>query len=81
MPPIGRRKRASNPQPAESDALPDGALTDTELDALASHGLAAHAIVDGRGTPTMRRLIDLLLFEIGNEIGGRTDRRRASGLN
>ncbi|MDB5647651.1 hypothetical protein [Methylobacterium sp.] len=35
------------------------------LDRLATHCIAARSMIDEVGTPVMRRLIDLLLFEIG----------------
>ncbi len=34
------------------------------LDVLAAHCIAARAVIEETGTPVMRRLIDLLLFEI-----------------
>jgi hypothetical protein len=34
------------------------------LDVLAAHCIAARAVIENAGTPVMRRLIDLLLFEI-----------------
>lgn len=42
--------------------------SDEALDMLAEHCIAARAIVDQHGTPAMRRLIDLLLFEVGSQI-------------
>lgn len=39
--------------------------SDATLDLLANHCIAARTMIDEVGTPVMRRLIDLLLFEIG----------------
>ena len=49
------------------------AASDEVLDSLADHCLAARAIIGERGSPVMRRLIDLLLFEVGVEIAGQLD--------
>ncbi|GJD76385.1 hypothetical protein [Methylobacterium goesingense] len=35
------------------------------LDLLANHCIAARTMIDAVGTPVMRRLVDLLLFEVG----------------
>ncbi|MCJ2037093.1 hypothetical protein [Methylobacterium sp. J-068] len=40
-------------------------LTTVSLDHIATHCIAARAMIEETGTPLMRRLIDLLLFEIG----------------
>ncbi|WP_170249243.1 hypothetical protein [Methylobacterium haplocladii] len=57
-------------------------MNETRLDALVDNCLAAHAIIAEHGTPAMRRLIDLLLFEIGSELGEHGEyRRRGRDLN
>ncbi len=62
----------SAPSIRQLEVVPD----DNALDALLEHCLAVHTIIAERGTPTMRRLIDLLLFEIGSEIGGSVEAGR-----
>lgn len=75
MPPVGRRKSVSQTPPA---GQADDALDDADRDALVDNCLAAHAIIADHGTPTMRRLIDLLLFEIGSAIGELGEGRRGN---
>ncbi|KQP31588.1 hypothetical protein ASF49_09035 [Methylobacterium sp. Leaf104] len=44
------------------------------LDVLAAHCIAARAVIEEAGTPVMRRLIDLLLFEIAVAMADPSDR-------
>jgi hypothetical protein len=51
--------------PSETGAGPTAhSEAEQALDALAVQFIAARAVIDKSGTPMMRRLIDLLLFEI-----------------
>lgn len=45
--------------------LPSSSPANTALDRLADHCITARTMIDEAGTPVMRRLIDILLFEIG----------------
>ncbi|NEU11555.1 hypothetical protein G3T14_05360 [Methylobacterium sp. BTF04] len=57
--------------------LPD----DDPLDALAKHCIVARDLVDEAGTTVMRRLVDLLLFEIGVAIAERDQPEHHPGFS
>lgn len=57
--------------------LADLDLQDDQLDILTHHCVAAREVIDESGTKVMRRLIDLLLFEIGVALAERTETRPA----
>jgi hypothetical protein len=77
MPRTGRRKDSPDGGDGDVHGLSDAAWREAELDDLVSHCLEAHAVIMRQGTPAMRRLIELLLFEVGSEFG-RGDKDRAS---
>lgn len=52
-------------------------LEDDPLDVLTQHCIAARHMIDESGTMVMRRLIDLLLFEIGVAMAERVETRPA----
>jgi hypothetical protein len=54
------------------------ASTPASLDVLATHCIEARAMIEQSGTPMMRRLIDLLLFEIGVALAGPSDAEPAA---
>ena len=47
--------------------------TAASLDRLATHCIAARTMIEETGTPVMRCLIDLLLFEIGLALAEHVD--------
>ncbi len=50
-------------------------IQDESLELLTQHCVAARGVIDESGTLVMRRLIDLLLFEIGVALAERTETR------